>query len=114
FPDVPVALVPNALDLQALSTLNVPAEGAAAGSKDLLFLGRLAVEHKGLDLLLRAYRLFLNRSGDTESRLLMVGPDHRGGRGALQGLVRQLGLEQRVALREPVFGQDKWRLLASS
>ena len=106
-PRVPTRLVPNALDLPDVPWSEPP-------RRDLLFLGRLAVEQKGLDLLLQAYARYLAASGDTATRLLLVGPDYRGGRSSLQRLVRTLDLAGRVEIREPVFGAAKWQLLASA
>ena len=94
FPDVPCVLIPNALDVQALPvTLSY---GSTPRRPRLLYLGRLAVEQKGLDLLLRAYAVFLARSGDTRTRLQLVGPDYRDGRARLRALALQLGLQERV------------------
>ena len=112
FPDVPCALIPNALDVQALPvTLSY---GSTPRQPRLLYLGRLAVEQKGLDLLLRAYAMFLARSGDTRTRLQLVGPDYRDGRARLRALALQLGLQERVEFADPVFGPAKWRLLSEA
>jgi glycosyltransferase involved in cell wall biosynthesis len=111
FPGVPLTLVHNAFDVPSMPALR-PA--VSDGTRQLLFLGRLAVEQKGLDLLLRGYRAFLDRTSDTLTRVLLVGPDYRGGLMELHKLVRQLRLEDRVELRAPVFGPAKWALLAGA
>jgi glycosyltransferase involved in cell wall biosynthesis len=112
FPEVPCVLIPNALDLQALPV--AASDSGAPGQPRLLYLGRLAVEQKGLDLLLRAYALFLARSGDTRTRLQLVGPDYRDGLARLRALALQLGLDERVEFADPVFGTAKWRLLSEA
>jgi glycosyltransferase involved in cell wall biosynthesis len=110
FRGVRSALVPNALDLTQVPLTVV---GAQAPLPWLLFLGRLAVEQKGLDVLVQGYRQFLDTTGDTSTRLVFVGPDYRGGKASLEHLVVALELNERVEFRPPVFGQDKWALLKS-
>jgi glycosyltransferase involved in cell wall biosynthesis len=111
FPGVPLTLVHNAFDVPSMPTLT-PAD--SDGTRQLLFLGRLAVEQKGLDLLLRGYRVFLDRTADSLTRVALVGPDYRGGLAELYKLVRQLRLEDRVELQAPVYGAAKWALLAGA
>lgn len=79
-----------------------------------LFLGRLAVEQKGLDLLLQGYALAANRHGQPLPELLLTGPDFRGGLSVLQTMAERLGIAERVRFAAPVFGEAKWDLLAQS
>jgi glycosyltransferase involved in cell wall biosynthesis len=58
-----------------------------------LFVGRLDVKHKGLDLFLRGI-------ADTHDwHAVLVGPDHRGGRLRLETLATELGIERRMHFR---------------
>lgn len=64
-----------------------------------LFVGRLDVEHKGLDLFLRGI-------ADTPDwHAVLVGPDHRGGRPQLETLATELGIERRLHFRGVLHGR---------
>jgi glycogen synthase len=73
-----------------------------------IFLGRLDIEHKGLDLLLKA--LAVLPSGATD---LTIAGEGRGRR-EIEEQVRRLNLGDRVRLVGDVRGEDKWRLLAEA
>ena len=86
--------VPNRIDQHVLERpLRDPA------GKTLLFLGRLAVQHKGIDLLLAGYAEFLRRSGDRSSELIIAGPDFRGDKQRIEEQIIVTGLQDRVSLR---------------
>jgi glycosyltransferase involved in cell wall biosynthesis len=74
----------------------------------LAYLGRFDPEHKGLDLLVKAMALL---PPDERPPLRLHGPDWRGGKARVHGLVRELDLTSDVALGPPLYGDDKWRLL---
>jgi glycosyltransferase involved in cell wall biosynthesis len=80
------------------------------GRTVLSFVGRLDPYQKGLDSLLRA----LARLDRENLGLLLVGPDWRGKKRELQNMARDLEISDRVCFAGPVFGQDKWDLLAGS
>ncbi len=73
----------------------------------LMFLGRLDVWVKGLDLLIEAFsHLPAHRFW-----LVMAGPDWRGGLTELQGLAKRLGCRDRILFTGPVYDDKKWALL---
>jgi glycosyltransferase involved in cell wall biosynthesis len=76
---------------------------------DIVFLGRIDVQHKGLDLLLEAFKRI---SSQTEARLLIAGdgPDTK----RLLRLRARLGLDDRVLVLGRVQGQAKRRLLGAA
>jgi glycosyltransferase involved in cell wall biosynthesis len=77
------------------------------GKRVFLFLGRLDVEQKGLDLLVQAFAY-----PDLENTaLVLVGPDWQGGRERLEREVRRLGLDRRVKFVGAALGPDKMRWL---
>jgi glycosyltransferase involved in cell wall biosynthesis len=78
-----------------------------------LFIGRLAIQQKGLDLLVQAYSDAYKREYSIPD-LLIAGPDHRGGSDYLEGLIGGLGLNHKVRLLGPVFGKEKSELLAGA
>jgi glycosyltransferase involved in cell wall biosynthesis len=77
----------------------------------LLWMGRFDPEHKGLDLLLKG----LARMAPTSRPILrLVGPDWRGRKKEVAALVQQLALGADVSVEAPVYGREKWDLLAAA
>lgn len=75
----------------------------------LLFLGRLDIEQKGLDLLLPAFAQLVAQYPDTH--LVLAGPDEDDNRQKLQKMLAQLNIEQFVTFTGLVSGNDKLALL---
>jgi glycosyltransferase involved in cell wall biosynthesis len=76
----------------------------------VLWYGRFDLEHKGIDLLVRALALL---SEEERPPLRLHGPDARArGKERIRRLVHELGLERWVTIGEPVHGAEKWNLLA--
>jgi glycosyltransferase involved in cell wall biosynthesis len=73
-----------------------------------LYLGRLDVHTKGLDLLVQAFSQVA--AGGT-ARLILAGPDWEGGRAQLEALARRLGCTDRVHFLGPQYGAKKWAAL---
>jgi glycosyltransferase involved in cell wall biosynthesis len=98
-----IFVVPNAVDDDLfLGDIRQP------HGRDLLFLGRLAVHHKGLDLLLQGFALSVPHH---DSRLIVAGPDWHNGQKRCERLITSLRIEPYVMLRGPIFGVEKRRLL---
>lgn len=66
--------------------------------------------HKGLDLLLQGF----GRSQLSDAVLVLVGPDWRGSRAAMEHLARELGVQNQVVFAGPAYGHDKFALLAGA
>lgn len=95
----PLLVAPNGVDVPP----DVRWDGGSGGY--LLYVGRFDPEHKGLDLLVRA----IARSDPTVvPPLRLHGPDWRGGKQRVRDLVHELGVQDRVHVGEPVYGQEKW------
>jgi len=73
----------------------------------VMFLGRLDVWCKGLDLVVEAFSCLPAE----RFRLVLAGPDWREGRASLEQLARRLGCRDRVHFVGPVYGETKWSLL---
>lgn len=108
-PDAPVVLVANGQELLEVDTLQ-PRDNVAEERPIFAFCGRLASEHKGLDLLLEGFSEYLRTSGSGTLWLIGDGSD----RGALEGLASRLGINRRVVFHGPRFGNEKLGVLASS
>jgi glycosyltransferase involved in cell wall biosynthesis len=114
FPEARVVLVPAGVEAPPDLPDAVHRPGRFASPRDFVYLGRMSVEHKGLDLLVGGYAEFLNYSGDRETRLILVGPDFRGGLAELQALAARLGIGERVIFPGPAFGADRWAWLSGA
>lgn len=77
-----------------------------------VFIGRLDIEQKGLDLLLRAFSEVAAKHPD--AALLLVGPEWQGSVARLNQMISGLGLEGAVRLHGPAFGREKFELLKSA
>jgi len=72
-----------------------------------VFIGRLAVQHKGLDLLLDGWARFRRELPDSRATLHCYGPDHEGGERWLKRAVGTRALGASVRIEGPVFGDAK-------
>lgn len=95
----PVAIIPNGVDIPLLPPKN------HRPSRTLLFLGRIHPV-KGLDILLRAWRVVQDRFPDWNLRI--AGPDSRGHLPRMRRLTRELGLV-RTEFCGALMGERKWQ-----
>ena len=95
-----------------------PAIGAAlyarapelAGHRVFMFMGRVAPIQKGLDLLVQGWSL----ANIPDCRLVLLGPDWRGGRASLECLVTRLGLRSQVVFLDSESPQRCADLMAGA
>ncbi|MBI4739543.1 glycosyltransferase [Candidatus Woesearchaeota archaeon] len=83
----------------------------------VLFLGRVEMYQKGIDILLEGYLLFrknLQKQGKPAPKLLIAGNASSQEQEKIQTLVKERGLESDVCLVGRVEGQKKVRLLQES
>lgn len=80
------------------------------GRRRFLFVGRLDIHVKGLDLLVEG----AGHARSQDFTLVIAGPSQRGGRRKLQRAVARLGLSDRVRLQGPCLGSHKRALLAEA
>jgi glycosyltransferase involved in cell wall biosynthesis len=73
----------------------------------LVFLGRLDVWVKGLDVLVEAFSCL----PPERFRLVLAGPDWMGGKNELEHLAERFGCRNRIHFVGPVYGPEKWSLL---
>ncbi|QUF03683.1 glycosyltransferase [Actinosynnema pretiosum subsp. pretiosum] len=101
-PDVLVRVVANGVAQGAF-------EVTAPRSADVVFVGRLEIAQKGLDLLLRSWALARHR---VPGSLVLAGsgPDEA----RVRALVAELGLADRVRFVGWVSGEEKFRLMAGA
>jgi glycosyltransferase involved in cell wall biosynthesis len=97
----PVCVVPNGVDVPALSALDEPER--ANEPRIVLYLGRLHLK-KGIDRLLRAWTAIASERPDW--CLWIAGPDDGGHERELRALAGSLRTP-RVTFAGPVYGEDK-------
>jgi glycosyltransferase involved in cell wall biosynthesis len=88
---------------------NVAWDGGSGGY--VLWMGRFDPEHKGLDLLVEGMARI---SPNARPPLRLVGPDWRGRKKSVTALIDRLNLARHVSVEAPVYGRDKWDLLAAA
>jgi glycosyltransferase involved in cell wall biosynthesis len=79
---------PASVRPRARAELDIPAQSFV-----FAYLGRLDVNHKGLDLVVKAFAIIATPA---KAYLVLVGPDFAGGRQILEQLASQLGCGERV------------------
>ncbi len=104
----PIATIPNGTVLPQAATSGTAAE-TRSGQRVALFLGRVT-PIKGLPMLIEAWSHLAPRGW----RLVIAGNDDGGHTESLRGMTRQLGLDDAVEFRGPVFGADKDRLFRAA
>jgi len=80
-------------------------------SHSLLFIGRV-IKTKGLHTLIRAMSIVVNHVKDAS--LTIAGPADNNYYNKLTKLICDLNLVNHIAFRNPVFGEEKWDLIANS
>lgn len=80
--------------------------------KIFLFLGRLNIVQKGLDLLIKGF--YHAKTDLKDSALVLVGPDWKGSRAKINRWIEQYGLEESVYPIGPAYGKEKFDIIASS
>lgn len=109
--DIPRFVVGNGTAMPEASVLASPGVGR---ERQWTFLGRLAVEIKGLDLLLDACKRVQACRPGLLPRIAIHGPDCRGGAAWLKERIAALGLNNLIAVGGPLTGQAKSDLLRRS
>jgi glycosyltransferase involved in cell wall biosynthesis len=115
---VPIVFAPNGFshnEVPAVTLLQNPilaARPSWANRVVFLYLGRLAIDQKGLDILLKGF------SQATRTRpqcsLVLVGPDWHGSRHRLEVLSRELGVHNDVLFVGQASGASKFAYLSAA
>jgi len=105
----PILVTPNgclSTDVNAQSNLKWSHEGHI----QLFYFGRLKIYHKGLDLLVEAFRHIIH---NVDAQLIFQGPDSRGNKVQLQALTSDLIAEQKVRFLEPEYDKSASDMIAA-
>lgn len=95
-----IEVIPNGLEDKLLKTKFVDQ------GKYILFMGRIEVNQKGLDLLLGAYKEIENK---VMCKLIIAGPGLKNEVGKLQKLIRDLNLDKKVSYIGKVEHEAKFK-----
>ena len=110
WPELKLRYTANAIELPDESII------PPTRTNDFVFVGRLAIDHKGLDRMVRGFAKFANSpvGKTTSSRLVLAGPDWRGCRAILEKQAGDLGVKERVVFTGSIFGAEKDKLMAGA
>jgi glycosyltransferase involved in cell wall biosynthesis len=108
---VPVVVVPNGVNIVNGTGLDLAQRERA---HRIVFVGRMAIHHKGLDRVLDFASRWRQRLEVGGWSIHLYGPDYRGGRSWLAREIRVRDLEPLVSLHGPVSGAKKAAVLESS
>lgn len=81
---------------------------------EIVFVGRLSIYHKGLDVLLEGIAAHKSKVGSPRFRIRLYGPGEDGSRQKLLNLIARMGIEEIVSIHPPVYGAEKADLLHSA
>ncbi|MEE8452411.1 MAG: glycosyltransferase [Thermoguttaceae bacterium] len=104
----PTFIVGNGTTLADEADLATPGRQTA---RRLIFIGRLHIEYKGLDMLLEACGLIRDELEAADVTVELHGPDHAGSTKLLEKQIAALQLDRTVELGGPAVGRDKVSLL---
>ena len=79
-----------------------------------VFIGRLDINHKGLDLLLRACKEVAPLLSSNKIKLEIYGSDSKGSKIILTNLIKAYCLERLVSIHDPIFDEEKELKLLNS
>ena len=96
-PDVRIYRVPEGPNFRSEPNLHLETRSPSRKSVRFLFVGRLDVFTKGLDLLLDAFAKSKSALKQLTISLTLAGPDWQGGMQRLQRRARDLGISEQVA-----------------
>jgi len=107
---VPNGVPPDANDVATRPDVLYEIDPRLRNRRIFMFVGRLDPWQKGLDLLMEAFA----RAALPDAALVLVGPDFRGSRHALETLAARLEIADRVLFTGPAFNEHRANLMAAA
>lgn len=89
-------------------------ESFSTGKLKFVYVGRLDWFHKGLDILLDAFKLLKDTPYKEQCELCIYGPDYQGRYAHIEQMIADRDLKDLVALHPAVFGSEKEGILLDS
>jgi glycosyltransferase involved in cell wall biosynthesis len=103
-PDAEISVIPNGVTLTKKPVTKTV-------KKHILFLGRIEIDQKGLDLLLEAYTKI---AGRIKYPLIIAGSGEKSEKNKLDLMIEKSGLKNFVTIAGRVEGEEKEKLLAGA
>ncbi len=98
-----ISIIPNGVEIGPNSS--------TAQDNHILFIGRIEVNHKGLDLLIKAYKKISHK---TDLPLIIAGTGTKTNTQQLKNVIKKLNLQKKVKLVGRVTGQKKDELFRNA
>jgi len=116
FPHVQVYCLPNGPSIQVQKALQprYPSASTSDAIVKFIYVGRLDIFTKGLDILLEVYARAVRQAEGLRSSLILVGPDWRGSRTWLEQRAQALGIAAQVQFTGPLSGSGVAALLTQA
>lgn len=105
-PRADIVVIPNGIDSEILKT-DIKTEGR----KHILFMGRIDIEQKGLDILLESFKQIQNQ---TNLNLFICGTGDKKSINELKSKIKMFNLGSRVKLVGYVTGQKKIKMFSNA
>lgn len=80
----------------------------------LVYIGRLQMYHKGLDLMVEAVKNIQSFMRENDCKLSIYGPDYKGRSAKLKKLIGGEGVGDIISLNPPIFGEEKENVLLNA
>ena len=77
----------------------------------MVYIGRLDIYHKGLDLMITAIGQIKNQLLDNNCKLYIYGPDHKGRKEQVEKLIEDNNVNEIIELQQAIFGEEKENVL---
>jgi len=113
-PDANIKIVPNGILVDRDKTRCIKEGRLSDGNFEFLFLGRIDVKHKGIDILLDAVSAVANQLRNYDARVILAGPftSFKNEKYVLQRISLNK-LEDIVKILGPKYGEEKDKVLNS-
>lgn len=102
-------VVPNGMFMHKIKTLHTDREGMM-----LLFIGRLDIKIKGIDLLIKAVFDICDYMRENKIKLNIYGPNKNNETVKISKTIKKYGVEDLIILGDAVFGEEKTSLIENS
>ncbi|WP_345242026.1 glycosyltransferase [Pontibacillus salipaludis] len=102
-------IIPNGTDTR-VETKDWKGSGSLKG----IFIGRMMMNHKGIDLLIQACIQLRDKLIKEDCNILLYGPDRNGAKEIIEKQIKQNSLEDIIELRPEIHGKEKEQALLES
>ena len=113
-----IITIPNGVDVEAIKEtkekLSSQVDSEDDGIFSIVYCGRIDAYYKGLDVLVEALDILINKRNRTNLQLKLIGPDWKGGAKTIEDRVQQYALGRYVVFYGAQYGLDKYKIYSES